>query len=98
MATDTALVIIDMQRDFLDPAGYIARSGVDVSPLRVIIPEVRRLLMAARRSGVRVVHTREGHRPDLSDLSTKSNGAFDRSIRCSRPRSPRHSQGPAAKA
>jgi nicotinamidase-related amidase len=69
MGTDTALLIIDMQRDFLDPDGYIARSGVDVSPLRAIIPEVQRLLMAARRIGVRVVHTREGHRPDLSDLS-----------------------------
>ena len=69
MGTDTALIIIDMQRDFLDPGGYIARSGVDVSPLRAIIPEVQRLLMAARRIGVRVVHTREGHRPDLSDLS-----------------------------
>jgi nicotinamidase-related amidase len=69
MVTQTALIIIDMQRDFLDPAGYIAQSGVDVAPLRAIIPEVQRLLMAARRFGVRVVHTREGHRPDLSDLS-----------------------------
>jgi len=69
MVADTALIIIDMQRDFLDPAGYIARSGVDVHPLRAIIPEVQRLLLAARRLGVRVVHTREGHRPDLSDLS-----------------------------
>jgi biuret amidohydrolase len=69
MGTDTALIIIDMQRDFLDPGGYIAQSGVDVSPLRAVIPEVQRLLMAARRIGVRVVHTREGHRPDLSDLS-----------------------------
>jgi len=69
MVTDAALVIIDMQRDFLDPAGYIARSGVDVAPLRAIIPEVQRLLLGARRSGVRVIHTREGHRPDLSDLT-----------------------------
>lgn len=64
-----ALIIIDMQRDFLDPAGYIARSGVDVAPLRAIIPRVQRLLQAARRAGMRVVHTREGHRPDLADLS-----------------------------
>jgi nicotinamidase-related amidase len=69
MLAETALVIIDMQRDFLDPAGYIARSGVDVGPLRAIIPEVQRLLLAARRFGIRVLHTREGHRPDLSDLS-----------------------------
>jgi nicotinamidase-related amidase len=69
MTSGTALLIIDMQRDFLDPAGYIARSGVNVGPLRAIIPEVQSLLLAARRFGVRVLHTREGHRPDLSDLS-----------------------------
>jgi len=64
----TALVIIDMQRDFLDPRGYIAQTGVDVQGLREIIPNVRRLLHAARDTGVHVIHTREGHRPDLSDL------------------------------
>jgi nicotinamidase-related amidase len=64
-----ALLVIDMQRDFLDPEGYIARSGVDVGVLRAIIPNVRRLLEAARAAGIRVIHTREGHRPDLSDLS-----------------------------
>jgi nicotinamidase-related amidase len=64
----TALVIIDMQRDFLDPEGYIARTGVDVRGLRAIIPTVRRLLDAARIKGIRVIHTREGHRSDLSDL------------------------------
>jgi biuret amidohydrolase len=64
----TALLIIDMQRDFLDPEGYIARTGVDVRGLRTIIPTVRRLLDAARANKVRVIHTREGHRPDLSDL------------------------------
>jgi nicotinamidase-related amidase len=64
----TALLIIDMQRDFLDPRGYIALTGVDVSGLRAIIPNVRRLLEAARAKEVRVIHTREGHRPDLSDL------------------------------
>jgi nicotinamidase-related amidase len=69
MLERTALLIIDMQRDFLDPQGYIARSGVDVSILRRAIPGSRRLLTAARASGVRVIHTREGHRPDLSDLT-----------------------------
>jgi len=64
----TALLIIDMQRDFLDPEGYIARTGVDVRGLRAIIPNVRLLLDAARAKGIRVIHTREGHRPDLSDL------------------------------
>jgi nicotinamidase-related amidase len=61
--------MIDMQRDFLDPAGYFARTGMDVAPLRAIIPAAARLLAAARASGVMVVHTREGHRPDLSDLT-----------------------------
>ena len=64
----TALVIIDMQRDFLEPEGYIARTGVDVRGLRAIIPNVRRLLDAARGKDIQVIHTREGHRPDLSDL------------------------------
>jgi biuret amidohydrolase len=69
MLSGMALLIIDMQRDFLDPAGYIARSGVNVGGLRAIIPQVRRLLSAARERGIPVIHTREGHRSDLSDLS-----------------------------
>ena len=64
-----ALVVIDMQRDFLDPHGYVARSGVNVGVLRVAIPNVRRLLEAARLADIRVIHTREGHRPDLADLN-----------------------------
>lgn len=67
-SSTTALLLIDMQRDFLDPEGYIARTGVDVRGLRAIVPNVRRLLDAARAKGIRVIHTREGHRPDLSDL------------------------------
>lgn len=69
MSCTMTLLIIDMQRDFLDPQGYIARSGVDVTVLRAVIPQVRRLLLTARAVGVPVIHTREGHRPDLSDLS-----------------------------
>ena len=69
MARAAALLVIDMQRDFLDPQGYIARSGVDVSLLRAVIPNVRRLLEASRVAGIHIIHTREGHRPDLSDLS-----------------------------
>jgi len=68
VADQLALLIIDMQRDFLDPEGYIARSGVDVRPLRAIIPNVRRLLETARERRIPVIHTREGHRSDLSDL------------------------------
>jgi biuret amidohydrolase len=64
----TALLIIDMQRDFLDPKGYVAQTGVDVSVLRKTIDPMRRLLIAARAAQILVIHTREGHRPDLSDL------------------------------
>ena len=69
MSDAAALVVIDMQRDFLEPGGYIGQSGVDVSVLRAAIPNVRRLIAAARAAGVTVIHTREGHRPDLSDLT-----------------------------
>jgi nicotinamidase-related amidase len=68
-AAATALIVIDMQRDFLDPAGYIGQSGADVGVLRAAIPNVGRLLAAARSAGIRVIHTREGHRPDLADLN-----------------------------
>ncbi len=68
-AAQTALLIIDMQRDFLDPAGYVAQTGVDVGILRHAIEPVRRLLNAARAAQITVIHTREGHRPDLSDLT-----------------------------
>lgn len=64
---NTALIIIDMQRDFLDPRGYAGKAGLDVSRLRKIIPSVSRLLACARNLDMLVIHTREGHRPDLSD-------------------------------
>ena len=63
----TALIIIDMQRDFVEPGGFGASLGNDVTPLQAIIPIVRRLLDVWRQIGGFVVHTREGHRPDLSD-------------------------------
>ena len=63
----TALVIIDMQRDFIEPGGFGAALGNDVSLLRPTIPVVAALLAACRRRGMTVVHTREGHRSDLSD-------------------------------
>lgn len=64
-----ALVVIDMQRDFLSPDGYFARQGYDPAPLRVVIPVVSRLIAACRRVGVRVIHTRQGYRADLADMT-----------------------------
>jgi nicotinamidase-related amidase len=66
--TRTALVIIDMQRDFLEPGGFGAVLGNDVSLLRRAVAPTQRVLAAVRAAGVLVVHTREGHRPDLADL------------------------------
>jgi biuret amidohydrolase len=63
-----ALLIIDMQRDFLEPGGFGAMLGNDVSQLRRTIDPNRRLLAAWRAAGLPVLHTREGHRPDLADL------------------------------
>src|SRR5271170_3951257 len=65
---EAALLIIDMQRDFLEPGGFGESLGNDVGLLRRTIEPTRRLLDAARRSGLTVIHTREGHRPDLADL------------------------------
>ena len=63
-----ALVIIDMQRDFVDPGGFGEALGNDVSLLRKAIAPTKRVLDAARKRGLLVIHTREGHRPDLADL------------------------------
>jgi nicotinamidase-related amidase len=64
----TALLIIDMQRDFLEPGGFGEMLGNDVSQLRRTIEPNRVLLAAWRVAGLPVIHTREGHRADLSDL------------------------------
>lgn len=63
-----ALLIIDMQRDFLEPGGFGEMLGNDVSQLRQTIAPNQRLLAAWRAAGLMVLHTREGHRPDLADL------------------------------
>jgi biuret amidohydrolase len=63
-----ALLIIDMQRDFLEPGGFGAMLGNDVSQLRRTIEPNKKLLAAWRAAGLTVLHTREGHRPDLADL------------------------------
>lgn len=63
----SALVVIDMQRDFLQPGGFGETLGNDVSLLAAAVGPCQRALAAARAAGVLVIHTREGHRPDLSD-------------------------------
>lgn len=63
-----ALIVIDMQRDFCAPGGYADQAGLDIARLRAPIPAISRLLDSARALGLLVVHTREGHRPDLTDL------------------------------
>jgi biuret amidohydrolase len=65
----TALMIIDMQRDFLEAGGFGETFGYRAAVLRTTIAPTRQVLDAARASGMMVIHTREGHRPDLSDLS-----------------------------
>uniref|UniRef100_UPI0028AF242C isochorismatase family protein n=1 Tax=Stutzerimonas balearica TaxID=74829 RepID=UPI0028AF242C len=64
----TALLVIDMQRDFCAPGGYADQAGLNIDRLRAPIPVIARLLAHARALGLLVVHTREGHRPDLTDL------------------------------
>ncbi len=64
----TALLIIDMQRDFVEPGGFGESLGNDVSLLRSAIAPTRKLLDLARERGIAVIHTREGHAPDLADL------------------------------
>jgi len=63
----TALLVIDMQRDFVEPGGFGETLGNDVSQLRGVIAPLQRTLAATRAAGVTVIHTREGHLPDLSD-------------------------------
>jgi len=65
----TALLVIDMQNNYLAQDGYFARRGYDPAPLRAIIPAVQRLVTAARDAGCRIVWTRQGNRADLADAS-----------------------------
>jgi len=63
----TALVVIDMQRDFVEAGGFGASLGNDVSQLRAILPTVAALIALFRSKGLPILHTRECHKPDLSD-------------------------------
>ena len=68
-ADNTALMIIDMQTDFCGHGGYLVAMGYDISLTRRAIEPIKRLFAAARKlEGLTIIHTREGHRPDLSDL------------------------------
>jgi nicotinamidase-related amidase len=77
----TALVIIDMQRDFLEPGGFGETLGNDVKLLSAAVGPCKRLLDAARAQRMLVIHTREGHRPDMTDVSKAKLERGDPSLR-----------------
>jgi nicotinamidase-related amidase len=69
VAANTALVVIDLQEDFLSTTGYFAKHGYDPTPLRAILPTVNRLIAAARAAGLKIIHTRQGYRADMADMT-----------------------------
>lgn len=81
----TAVIFIDMQRDFLEPGGFGETLGNDVSLLAVAIEPCKRLLIAARQRHMLIIHTREGHRPNLSDAPKAKVQRGEPSLRIGEP-------------
>jgi nicotinamidase-related amidase len=77
----TALVVIDMQRDFIEPGGFGESLGNDVSRLAAIVPTVARLIAGCRAAGIAVIHTMECHRSDLSDCPPAKRNRGNPSLR-----------------
>lgn len=80
-----ALVVIDMQRDFVEPGGFGETLGNDVSLLQAIVPALQKLIAACRDAGVPVIHTRECHQPDLSDCPPAKRERGNPSLRIGDP-------------
>eukprot|EP01091_Cochliopodium_minus_P000301 TRINITY_DN10302_c0_g1_i1.p1 TRINITY_DN10302_c0_g1~~TRINITY_DN10302_c0_g1_i1.p1 ORF type:complete len:252 (-),score=83.88 TRINITY_DN10302_c0_g1_i1:46-801(-) len=66
--SNTALIIIDMQKDFLSKGGYVDHMGYDLALTNKCVPKIKSLLEVCREKGIKIIHTREGHLPNLSDL------------------------------
>lgn len=81
----TALIVIDMQRDFIEEGGFGASLGNDVRPLQAIVPTTARLIAAVRAAGLPVIHTRECHAPDLSDCPPTKRDRGEPSLRIGDP-------------